>query len=373
MKRLLLLLALACATVARAQDEPEPPTWINVSEIAFAAGGGTDRSNALIQYMMFTDKTCEENQELFAQVNTLLDEIAQNHMNQVVPETIKLHEEMIAQLRETLKDHPELAGQLDEAIKEFERQKKEAMAEYVKPSKSFTYEPAAILRKLKAIAVNQTAYTGYWEAGNGLYSVNKSPRYCSLDEDDRYSHTKITFDEEKDSYKWGLIDENGRQVAPFQYSLVNANALYPDAFPDIDLMFVYKREPDGSVHAGALNYRGQARIPFIYDDNRVDVYHYEDFVPFEKNGKIGLVSVHTGKEVLPFEYVYFNRIAGGWMVSKDGKHYGLVNVKTGQPATQLIYSGLWRDSDPSFTRFDGKIDIYDDDCNFVRTEDAPED
>ncbi len=372
MKRLLLLLALLCTTVARAQDEPEPPTWINVSEIAFAAGGGTDRSNALIQYMMFTDKTCKENQELFARVNTLLDEIAQEHVNQVVPETIKLHEEMIAQLRQTLQDHPELAGQLDEAIKEFERQKKEALAEYVKPSKSYTYDPATILRSLKAIAVNQKIYTGYWEAGNGLYSVNESPRYCSLDEDDRYSHTKITFDE-KDSYKWGLIDENGRQVAPFQYSLVNANALYPDAFPDMDLMFVYKREPDGSVHAGALNYRGQARIPFIYDDNHIDVYHREDFVPFEKKGKIGLVSIHGGREVLPFEYVSFKRILGGWIVSKDDKHYGMVSVKTGQPVTPLMYSDLWSDSDPSFLRFDGKIDYLGEDGRLVRTEDAPKD
>lgn len=372
MKRLLPLLALICTTVVRAQEEPQPPTWINVSRLAFAAGGGTDPSNAPIQYMMFTEKAYEENQELFAQVNTLLEEMTQEWANQIVPETIRQQEEAISQMREMLKDHPELAAQIDEAIKEFERQKKEALAQYVKPSKSYSYDPASLLRQLKAIAVNQKIYTGYWEAGNGLYSVIEAPRYCNLDEDDRYSHTRITI-AGQDRYKWGLIDENGRQIAPFQYSRVNGQALYSDAVPDMDIMFVYKQEPDGSVHAGALNYRGEARIPFIYDDNHIDVYHREDFVPFEKKGKIGLVSIHTGKEVLPFEYVSFKRIAGGWIVSKDGKHYGMVSVKTGQPVTELKYSGLWSDSDPSFLRFDGKIDYYDEDGRLERTEDVPKD
>ena len=124
-------------------------------------------------------------------------------------------------------------------------------------------------------------------------------------------------------------------MTPFQYSWVNVHAIHPDAFPDLDLIFVYKREPDGSVHAGAINYRGGVRIPFVYDENRVDVYHREEFVPFEKNGKIGLVS-----------------------------------VKTGEPITPLKYSGLWSDSDPSFLRFDGKVDYYNEDGRFVRTEDV---
>jgi hypothetical protein len=356
--------------VARAQEEPEPPTWLNVSWISFVANGGTDRTNAPILYLLFADKTFKENEEFFGQVNTLLDEMAQEDINQAVPESIQLLEESINQMRETIKEHPEFEAQYKEAIKEFERQKKEAMDQYVKPSKSYSYDPATILNKLKAIAVNRKFYSGYWEAGNGLYCVTEVPRYCSLKENDRYSHTKITFDE-KDRYKWGFIDENGRQVLPYQYSWVNANALFPDAFPDQDLIFIYKQDPDGSVHAGALNYRGQVRIPFIYDD-LLDVFHGEDVLAFSKNGKKGLVNINTGKEALPFEYTTFSRIAGGWLVSKDDINYGMVSVKTAQVIIPLKYRDLWSDRDPSFLRFDGKIDYYDEDGHLLRTENQPE-
>jgi len=373
MKRFLILLALVCTTVARAQDEPEPPGWFNVSKLAFVASGGSDRALAPIQYMLFADKTVKENEELFGQYLTLMEEIGQEEVNQAVPETLKIQEEAINELRQNLKDNPnpQLQAALNDMVREFERQKREALSQYVKPSKSYSYDPATILRRLKSIAVNRKIYSGYWEAGNGLYCVNESPRYCSLDEDDRYTHTKITV-AEKDHYKWGFINENGRQVTPFQYSWVNVHAIHPDAFPDLDLIFVYKREPDGSVHAGAINYRGGVRIPFVYDENLMDVYHREEFVPFAKDGKIGLVSIYGGKVALPFEYDYISsRIVGGWMVSKDRIHYGMVSVKTGKLITPLKYRGLWDGSDPSFLRFDGKVDVYDEDGRLIRTENAP--
>lgn len=373
MKRFLLLLVLALSTVARAQDESEaePPAWFNVSKLAFYASNGADRDNAPIQYLMFAAKTCEDNQELFDQYNTLLDEIGQEEVNQAVPETLKIQEEAINELRRNLKDNPnpQLQAALNDMVREFERQKRESMAEYVKPSKSYSYNPATILSRLKAIAINHKIYTGYWEAGNGLYSVTEAPRYCNLDEDDRYTHTKITF-AEKDRYKWGLIDENGRQILPYKYSWVNVHHIYPDAFPDLDLIILYKQESDGIVHAGAVNYRGQVRIPFIYDDPN-GVYHGEDIYSFVKNGKMGLVNVKTGKEVLPFEYTTFSRMAGGWLVSKDDEHYGMVSIRTGKVIIPLKYRNLWDDRDPSFLTFDNKIDYYDDYGNLVRTENAP--
>ena len=295
MKRLFLLLALV-STVARAQQDPEPPTWISVSLLNYVATGGTDQSHALIQYMMFSDKTMRENEELFGQLNTLLEEIMQEEVNQAVPAQIKMMEEQINQMRDLLKDHPELKAGIDEAIKEFETQKHESMAEFVKPTRSYSYDPEAILRKLKSLAINRKAYTGYWEAGNGLYSVTEVPRYYDLREDDRYSATKITFDE-KDYYKWGIIDENGRQVAPYQYSRCNTNPLFGNSFPEDDVMFLYKQNPDGSVHAGALNYQGKVRIPFIYDENLDGAYQHQELVPFEKDGKMCWVSVKTGKVV----------------------------------------------------------------------------
>jgi hypothetical protein len=292
MKRLFLLLALV-GTVARAQEEPVPPTWISVSWLNFVATGGTDHTHALIQYLMFSEQTMKDNEELFGQLNILLGEIQQADINQTLPETVKQMEAQIAQLREMAKEHPELKAAVDEATREFERQKRESMAEYVKPLAAYSYDPAMMLEKLKALAINNKVYTGCWEAGNGLYSVTEVPRYYDLRENDRYSHTQISFAEE-DRYKWGLIDGNGRQVTPYQYSRCNTHPIYGNSFPEDDVMFLYKQDVDGSVHAGALDYRGQDRIPFIYDDNCIDIYHHEELVPFKKDGKVYMVSIKTG-------------------------------------------------------------------------------
>ena len=92
MKRFLLLLALAAGIVARAQDEPEPPGWFNVSKLAFVANKGTDPAKAPIQYMLFADKTVKENEDLFNQYLALMEEISQEDKNQVIPETLKVQE-----------------------------------------------------------------------------------------------------------------------------------------------------------------------------------------------------------------------------------------------------------------------------------------
>ena len=128
----------------------------NVSKLAFVASGGSDRALAPIQYMLFADKTVKENEELFGQYLTLMEEIGQEEVNQAVPETLKIQEEAINELRQNLKDNPnpQLQAALNDMVREFERQKREALSQYVKPSKSYSYDPATILRRLKSIAVN---------------------------------------------------------------------------------------------------------------------------------------------------------------------------------------------------------------------------
>ena len=63
--------------------------------------------------------------------------------------------------------------------------------------------------------------------------------------------------------------------------------------------------------------------------------------------------------------------AGGWLVSKDDVHYGMVSVQTAKVIVPLKYKALWSDRDSSFLTFDNKIDYYDDDGHLVRTENAP--
>ena len=76
--------------------------------------------------------------------------------------------------------------------------------------------------------------------------------------------TNITIDE-KDYYRWSLIDGNGRQIVPPQYGPFNTNILYGNCYPAYGLMCPYRQEADGSVNTGAIDYRGQVRIPFTYD------------------------------------------------------------------------------------------------------------
>ena len=372
MKKILFCLALiAQCAISHAQEVAEDPHWVNLSWIHFAATGGTDENNALLQYMLFTDETMEKNRELFDQLNTLMEEVLQVNINQTLPDYLVEMEKGLKETREKFKDNPQMLAQMDAAMKEFEKQKQEALAQYTNDRRTYSYDPATMLQRLKLLAVNQKVYTGWSEAGNGLYAVTEVPRYASLNEDAHYSHAKITFDE-KDYYRWGLIDGTGRQVLPPQYGQFNTNPLVGNCYPNDDVMFLYKQEADGKVYAGAVDYKGQVRIPFIYDENRDDVYHHQEFVPFEKKGKVGFVSINGGRVTEPFEYVSRKAHAYGWVVSKDGKNYGFVSSETGTLVIPLKYKGFWEEG-PVMMRFDGKLDFYDENFRLLRTADAPKD
>lgn len=370
-KTILTLLLAALCSAAAAQEESDPPQWVNLSWIHYAATGATDENNALLQYMLFSGETMEQNRELFDQLNTLMEEVLQVNINHTLPDNLVQIEKDLKEAREKFKDNPQLLAQMDEALKEFEQQKQEALAQYTNDRRTYSYDPATMLQLLKPLAVNRKVYTGWSDAGNGLFAVTEVPRYASLNENAHYSHTKITV-ADNDRYRWGLIDASGRQVLPPQYGPFNTNPIYGNCYPDDDVMFPYRQEADGKVYAGAVNYKGQVRIPYIYDENRDEVYHHQEFVPFMKDGKIGFVSINGGRVSEPFEYVSCKAHAYGWLVSKDGKHYGFVSNKTGTLVIPLKYRGFWGEG-PVMERFDGKIDYYDENFRVVLTKDTPED
>ena len=345
-KTILTLLLAALCSAAAAQEEPDPPQWVNLSWIHYAATGATDENNALLQYMLFSGETMEQNRELFDQLNTLMEEVLQVNINQTLPDNLVQIEKDLKEAREKFKDNPQLLAQMDEALKEFEQQKQEALAQYTNDRRTYSYDPATMLQRLKPLAVNHKVYTGWSEAGNGLFAVTEVPRYASLNENAHYSHTKITV-ADNDRYRWGLIDASGRQVLPPQYGPFNTNPIYGNCYPDDDVMFPYRQEADGKVYAGAV-------------------------VPFMKDGKIGFVSINGGRVSEPFEYVSCKANAYGWVVSKDGRNYGYVSRETGTLVIPLKYKSLWNES-PAMERFDGKIDIYDETFRLLRTENIPND
>ena len=263
-KHFITLLLVALCLAATAQEEHEPPSWIDVSWVNFVATGGTDENNALLQYMLFSEETMKAHEELFDNLTTLQEEIMQVYLNKTLPSYLQEMEEGLKQAREQLKNNPEMLAQLDEAMREFEKEKAEALREHTDGRTSYSFDPAAMLLQLKPLAINHKVYTGWSEAGNGLYAVIEVPRYASLKENAHYSATNITIDE-KDYYRWSLIDGNGRQIVPPQYGPFNTNILYGNCYPAYGLMCPYRQEADGSVNTGAIDYRGQVRIPFTYD------------------------------------------------------------------------------------------------------------
>ncbi|MBP5743939.1 MAG: hypothetical protein J6W44_03400, partial [Oscillospiraceae bacterium] len=152
MKKIFLLLTLfaGCLT-GRAQEAPESPDWFDVSWLHHVATGGSDESKGLLQFMMFPAGTVEANEALFSEFKTLMEEIMQVNINQTLPANLQEMEDNIRQAREQLKDHPELLAQLDEAFKEFETQKPKTLEEYTDDRKSYSIDPAALLRRLQAL------------------------------------------------------------------------------------------------------------------------------------------------------------------------------------------------------------------------------
>jgi len=288
-------------------------------------------------------------------------------VNQSVPTAF---DKGLAELQKKLKEHPELASVLKPAIEELEAQRKEAMEEYTTDKVATTTDPASLLKRLKALAINHKTYSGWTDIGNGLFAVTEAPRYSHAELERRLHNVKIPVESR---YTWGVITETGSQLLPPQYGSFNTNPILGNCYPDEDVMFLYKRESDGSVHSGAVDYSGRVRIPFIYDKNRDDVYRGQEFVPFEKSGKIGWVSINGGTVITPFEYVECSAIADGWLVSKDGKHYGFISRESGTLVVPDKYIELCSDKPQlKLLRADGKVDVFDDDFVVVSTENASE-
>lgn len=362
MKKILLLLAFAFPFLTlRAQDEEtEPPQWLDVSALCYTAEGGSDPSHVLQQFLLFSAETVDANEALFNDLLSLMEEINQSYVNQAVPDYLKEMETSILAMREQFKDNPQIQAQVDEAYREYLKEKKAVMAEKVTSEVNFSSDPAVMLRKLKALAINHKLYTGWSDAGNGMFAVTEAPRYNKFNAT-YFDKVEVA---DKDYYKWGMIDAYGRQILPAQYGPFGQNGT---CYPDDDVIFL-KKEDGGVVHSGAVSYSGRVRIPFIYDRNVDGIYRHTPAMPFEKNGKIGWVDLN-GKVVTPFEYVSCSLVAFGWVVSKDDENFGFVSEKTCKLSIPLKYKEL-ADDGPEFLRFDGKVDVYDRDGNFIRTRES---
>ena len=359
MRKLFALLAMcfAASGLSIAQDVE----WYNITALNAVVTGNTDNEHALKQYLLFSDNTAENHRDLFEQFKTFTEENNQMHINAEIPESKKMYQDMLTKIEQTMQEHPELAASMKEQLEEAKKQVAN-MDEYTNPSvKEYTHDPATLLKNLKAIAVNQKSYSGYHDLGNGLYAVTESPRYGLVYEQ---AFEKIEMDD-KYKYTWGVINQQGKVVIPQKYGLLTGYY----SRPEHDFLMLTEMGKDGKEHCGAFGYDGRIRIPFIFDD--VDIIDTsEKLVVGSKNGKYGSTDF-DGKTLWSFEYVAMDKSGIGWPVSKDGKNWGVISYQ-GKEMIPFKYKSFWSNADHTLKmeRFDGKLDVFDDNFKFIRTENA---
>ena len=361
MKQLIISLIGILLPILSLAQEPEMQ-WENVTALHFAATGGTDQGHALQQYLLFDEAVLDRNRDLYERYYTFAKEFSQMTMNERIPEGMDDMDEAVKQLRQMMKEHPELADQLKEALAEAEKAKAE-LAGYVDPSVSgYSGDPAALLRDLKKLAVNQKAYSGWRDIGGGLYAVADGPCYGPI-QDEAFSRPKF---EEGKEFCWGIIDMKGREVVPMKYRLIQA-------YEGQDIIFLAGKDASGRGRVGAVGYDGRVRIPFDYEDWTY-VNTDEQTVSLVKDGRIGMLSFDANV-LQPFVYAWTFPM-GEWLVRKEeGGPLGVVSAD-GRLVIPLKYAEYWghENGEAKFVRPDGRLDVYNAETyEFLRTEDKPHD
>ena len=361
MKQFIISLIGILLPILSLAQEPEM-RWENITALHFAATGGKDQGHALQQYLLFDEVVLDRNRDLYDRYYTFAKEFSQMTMNERIPEGMDEMDEAVKQLRQMMKEHPELADQLKEALAEAKKAKAE-LAGYVDPSVSgYSGDPAALLRDLKKLAVNQKAYSGWRDIGGGLYAIADGPCYGPI-QDDAFARPRF---EKGKEYCWGIIDMNGRAVVPMKYRLIQA-------YEEQDIIFLAGKDASGRSRVGAVGYDGRVRIPFDYED-WTSVNTDEQTVSMVKDDKIGMLSFDA-KVLQPFVYAWTFPM-GEWLVRKEeGGPLGVVSAD-GRLVIPLKYAEYWghEDGEAKFVRPDGRLDVYNAETyEFLRTEDKPHD
>lgn len=349
--------ALSLFPLCVSAQEESDVRWEDISALHYAVNGGTDLNNALQQYLLFNEAALAENLELFEQLQVFNEEFMKLCMN--TPQTQEL-DNAIAELRKLIKENPDQADVFQSQIKEIEGMRTKLAGIEEDKTGSFTYNPADLLHNLTQISVNKKAYSSYINLGNGLFAVKTGPCYGSVES----MSGKGTETEDKYVFTWGVIDYRGNIVIADKYKISS------DYRSDKDIIILQSKGKGGSVLYGAVGYDGRTRIPFVYDA-LADWDSANDALVFSKGGKLGLVSF-DGKVLLPFDFQTLIMMPDAWKVSKDGKHYGILDDKTYKELAPLKYGVHWTMDDENhlykLPRFDGKVDLYDTQYHYVRTE-----
>lgn len=345
-----------------AQNNDRNMQWIDVTMLNNKVIGNTNNDKCLKQYLLFDETVIDAHSDIMEKLRTCTEEIQQQRLNEFDQSIGQITDETIAKLKNTIQEQPELAEQLNQQIKNLEQQRKEYTDTYVKEIVNYTYPLEETLKEITNLAVNQRAYSDWYDMGNGLYAVLTGESYGPL-EADNFKRPKI---KEGDEYTWGAINYDGKMILEAKYSK-------PISYPEHDFIILSYNQ-SGVKKCGACGYNGKIRVPFVY--NSAFWYGLDfHFYIFEKDNKYGFISL-DGKELQPCIYEKPEPFGSGWCVTKDGKNYGLVDHINGKLVIPLKYKYVWNNKlDEIFMqRFDKKIDVYNENgFNLIRTIDEPED
>ena len=323
--------------------------WENVTALYFAATNGTDRDNALQQYLLFDEAVLNRNLKLYRQYETFAKEFTTMSINASASGVNKEIDDAIAEVKKMMKEHPEMADDLKAQLKEIERMRGEYNGHVNEDVKEYTYDPKELLMKLTNIAVGKRTYTAYKDIGRGLYAVQTGACYGPL-EPDAFKRTKTP---EKYEYTWGAIDYDG-------------NVILKPIYGDVDdreswgMIFLAIKDKSGTVRLGACGYDGRVRIPFVY----TGCMGYHDggdngICAYTKGDKWGFVDFDN-KMLFPFEFARV-KYRAYFQVSKDGKNFGIIDDGLAKMVVPMKYKGIWSYMETylEMERFDDKIDCYD--------------
>ncbi len=150
----------------------------------------------------------------------------------------------------------------------------------------------------------------------------------------RNEKTKLTQAYIRETWKYGVIDDNKNVVIDFKYDAID-NSLFEYS------PIIYVRNYINKEHKyGFVNRLGEEVVPLIYDDARG---FNEGFCNVAKGDKWGYIDT-TGKEVITFKFDMAYGFHSGLAGVKIGNKWGYIN-KTGKLVIPATYDKVYDFSD----------------------------
>lgn len=311
MKKITILILALLPMLAWAQE------WVVVDVEALSDAKSTE-TEGLVSHATYDSPAF---QALMAQLQAHGKAQVSDAMSDDAKKTLKNIDESIADLKKMEGILP--PTEIEKIRKNLTDQRKKVETQNKTGKSNPIVEPARLKEQIRAYCLGKRFYTKVYPMDGGLAKVFTDERKGR----DFYSCT------------YGFIDTQGQIVIPQQY-YIEADKFNADGW------IVAAKEMGGKQQKGILNRKGEAIIPFIYEDLQL----FDDFpaLPAKKAGKWGAISC-TGEQTVPFAFDRAFRMSStsptgkvrhALMVLKGTNAFGIVDL-TGHEVVPCRYSRIF--------------------------------